>query len=87
MHIQWGCSQYEENRTAAHHAIAKATLASLKDLHLKGWRFWYETPFRDLTFDFAWSEDDIADKQPDRRPDGVAWHEASSSLYFLEFTQ
>lgn len=89
MHIQCVCSKYEENRTAAHHAIAKATLASLKDLRLSGWQLWYETPFRDLPFDFAWSEEDLTGDvhQPDRRPDGVAWHEASGTLYFLEFTR
>ena len=89
MHIQCECSKYEENRTAAHHAIAKATLAGLKDLRLPGWQFWYETPFKDLPFEFEWSAEDLAGKvkQPDRRPDGVAWHEPSGSLYFLEFTR
>eukprot|EP00961_Rhodomonas_salina_P168819 2274978-Rhodomonas_salina.1 len=87
MHIQCECSKYEENRTAAHHAIAKATLACLKDLRLPGWQLWYETPFRDLPFDFAWSKEDLTGEvhQPDWRPDGVAWHEASGTLYFLEF--
>eukprot|EP00961_Rhodomonas_salina_P092320 1242390-Rhodomonas_salina.1 len=53
------------------------------------WQVWYETPFRDLPFDFAWTADYLQGptKQPDRRPDGVAWHEQSGSLYFLEFTR
>eukprot|EP00961_Rhodomonas_salina_P171347 2310050-Rhodomonas_salina.4 len=69
MHIQCECSKYEENWTAAHHAIAKATLAGLKDLRLPGWRFWYETPFKDLPFEFKWSAEDLAGKvkQPDRQ--------------------
>eukprot|EP00961_Rhodomonas_salina_P225834 3053301-Rhodomonas_salina.2 len=89
MHIQCVCSKYEENRTAAHHSIAKATLASLKDLRLPGWQLWYETPFRDLPFDFAWSEEDLTGDvhQLDWHPDSVAWHEASGTLYFLEFTR
>eukprot|EP00961_Rhodomonas_salina_P289466 3911678-Rhodomonas_salina.1 len=88
-HIQCCCSKYEDNRTAAHHAIAKAILSGLKDLLLPGWQFWYETPFKELPFDFAWSPDDIAasPNQPDRRPDGVAWHADSGTLFFLEFTR
>eukprot|EP00961_Rhodomonas_salina_P044682 600281-Rhodomonas_salina.1 len=89
MHIQSVCHKYAENRTAAHHAIAKATLAGLKDLLLPGWKFWYETPFKDLQFEFAWAAEDLTGehKQPDRRPDGIAWHELSWTLYFLEFTR
>eukprot|EP00961_Rhodomonas_salina_P266030 3595770-Rhodomonas_salina.1 len=66
---------------AAHHAIAKAVLAGVKDLKLSGWQIWYETLFQDLPFDFAWTEDDLEGptKQPDRRPDGVAWHEQSGT--------
>eukprot|EP00961_Rhodomonas_salina_P174326 2350657-Rhodomonas_salina.1 len=88
-HIQSCCSKYEENSTAAHNAITKAVLAGLKDLRIPWWQFWYETAFKDLPFDFAWTTDDVAAKpsQPDCRPDGVAWHEESCTLYFLEFTR
>ena len=88
-HIQSCCHKYEENRTAAHHAVAKAVLSGLKDLRLPGWQFWYETPFLDLPFDFAWTHKDLEVKprQPDRRPDGVAWHADTGTLYFLEFTR
>lgn len=64
-------------------------LAGVKDLRPQGWQFWYETPFCDLHFDFAWTSDNLwgPTKQPVRLPDCVAWHELSWTLYFLEFTR
>eukprot|EP00961_Rhodomonas_salina_P049143 659593-Rhodomonas_salina.2 len=56
---------------------------------LPGWQFWYETPFKEFPFDFAWSPDDAAasPNQPDHLPNGVAWHADSETLFFLEFTR
>lgn len=88
MHIQCQCGKYADNCTAAHHAIARATLSAIKDLKsYKEWTIWYETPFQDLPFDFAWQDDDEAEEQRRRRPDGVAWNASTGSLYFLEFTR
>ena len=36
-HFQSECKHFRKNRTLAHHAIAKATLAALKDMQLGNW--------------------------------------------------
>jgi hypothetical protein len=86
-HFQSVCPQFRLNRTSAHHDIAKATVAKLKDMRLEGWKFYYETTFENLPFKFAWASEVEERKQKDRRPDGVAWHEVEGTVLFLEFTR
>ena len=52
-HFQSECAQFELNRTAAHHAIARATVAALKDMHLPKWQFFYETSLEELPVKFT----------------------------------
>ena len=54
-HFQCGCPQFTKNRTAAHHSIARAVVAKLKDLRLPNWEFFYEMELRDLSFKFGWA--------------------------------
>ena len=54
-HFHCGCPQFAENHIAAHHAIARAVVAHLKDLRLPNWTFFYETEIRDLPFQFNWA--------------------------------
>ena len=51
-HFQSCCKQFADNRTAAHHAIARAVMGALAGSNLKGWTFFYETPFEQLPFNF-----------------------------------
>ena len=50
---------------AAHNDIARATLAAMKDLKLKGWQFYYETKLKDLPFKFAWDSEQEQEEQQD----------------------
>ena len=86
-HFQSECAQFQSNRMAAHNDIARATIAALKDLKLKGWTFLYETKIKDLPFQFAWSTEEERRQQQDRRPDGVAYNELEGTVVFLEFTR
>mmetsp|Transcript_61234 Transcript_61234/g.126488 ORF Transcript_61234/g.126488 Transcript_61234/m.126488 type:complete len:503 (-) Transcript_61234:1075-2583(-) len=86
-HFQSECPQFQLNRTAAHHAIARATVAALKDLRLPQWQFFYETPLSELPFRFKWASPGEEEEQAARRPDGVAWNEATGTVIFLEFTR
>ena len=86
-HFQSECRQFRKNCTLAHHAIAKATIAALKDFRLPHWRFFYETAFEDLPFAFAWANEAEEEQQRRRRPDGVVWNEITGEVTFLEFTR
>lgn len=86
-HFQSECPQFELNHTAAHHAIARATVAALKDMRLPGWKFFYEIAFADLPFQFKWANAAKAEQEHKRWPDGVAWNEVDSTVIFLEFTR
>jgi hypothetical protein len=86
-HFQCGCPQFAEARTAAHHSIARAVVAHLKDLRLPNWTFYYETELRDLPFKFKWASELEERKQSQRRPDGVAWNPVLGKVIFLEFTR
>ena len=84
-HFQCCCQQFEKNRTAAHHLIARAVVASLKDLNLANWTFFYETEIKDLPFKFDWTSPAEERRQMARRPDGVAWNPVLGKVIFLEF--
>ena len=86
-HFQSECGQFTANRMDAHNAIARATMASLKDLKLPGWRFYYEQQLKELPFKFAWASREEELEQQARRPDGVAWNELEGKVIFLEFTR
>ena len=86
-HFQSECLQFEANRTAAHHAIARSTVAALKDLRLTNWTFYYETSLDKLPFNFAWASEEEQQREQDRRPDGVAWNPILGAVIFLEFTR
>ena len=82
-HFQCGCPQFADNRTAAHHLIARAVVASLKDQRLANWTFFYETEIRDLPFQFKWASKFDERKQMERRPDGVAWNPVLGKVIFF----
>ena len=86
-HFQSVCPQFQLNRTAAHHAIARATVAALKDLRLPQWKIFYETELQNLPFRFKWASPWEEQEQAARRPDGVAWNETMGQVVFLEFTR
>ena len=86
LHFQCECERFEQHRTAAHHSIARAVIAALKE-NTKGWTFYYETPFSDLQWKFKWQSYREKRTQQHRRPDGVAWHAEKRLLYFLEFSR
>ena len=86
-HFQCGCPQFADNRTKAHHDIARAVVAHLKDLRLPNWTFFYETEMRNLPFQFNWASNREEEKQSKRRPDGVAWNPVLGKVIFLEFTR
>ena len=86
-HFQSCCPEFAENRTAAHHAIARATVSAIKDLRPKGWEIFYETPLSSLPVPFQWADESEQLQEQDRRPDGVAYHKVSGQLVFLEFTR
>jgi len=85
-HFQSCCPQFQENRIAAHHGIARAVMGALAGAQLKDWQFFYETPFNQLPFSFQWTEEE-REEQEHRRPDGVAWNPVSKVVLFLEFTR
>lgn len=85
-HFQSCCPQFAENRTLAHHGIAKAVMGALAGAQIKGWHFMYETPFNKLPFKLEWLEEE-REAQENRRPDGVAWHPESKTALFIEFTR
>lgn len=85
--FQCCCPQFETNCTAAHHLIAHAVVASLKDLWLPNWTFFYETEFADLPFKFKWASALEERKQIHSRPDGVAWNPVLGQVIFLEFSR
>ena len=87
MHFQCQCKEFEENRTAAHHNIAKAVISELREQKPSGWTFWYETSLTSLPWQFAWASPLEARKQRDRRPDGVAFHAATKHVVFLEVSR
>ena len=87
MHFQCQCSEFQENRTAAHHDIAKAIISELREQKPSGWTFWYETPLSSLPWQFAWANPLEARKQRDRRPDGVAFHSVTKRVVFLEVSR
>jgi hypothetical protein len=86
-HFQSECPQFAPNRTAAHHAIARAVVAQLKDLRLSNWTFFYETEIQHLPFKFKWASVTEEREQEVRRPDGVAWNPVKGEVIFLEFTR
>ena len=86
-HFQSQCPQFSDNRTAAHHLIAREVITKLKEFKLAGWEFHYETPFSALPFSYEWANAEEADKQLRRRPDAVAWHPHRRVLLLLEFTR
>jgi hypothetical protein len=85
-HFQSCCKQFEENRTLAHHGIVRAVMGALAGAQLKEWKFFYETPFNQLPFQLEWTEAE-REEQEKRRPDGVAWHAATRTALFMEFTR
>ena len=85
-HFQCLCPKFEPHRTAAHHKIVNAVLASLKE-STKGFQFWHETTFQDLPWLFKWKDAREQRKQERRRPDAVAWNALTGALYFLEFSR
>ena len=86
-HFQSECPQFAANRTAAHHAIARAVMAHLKDLALPNWTFYYETELQDLPFEMKWASRAEEEEQAARRPDGVAWNPILGKVIFIEFTR
>jgi ribonuclease HI len=86
-HFQSECEQFALNRTAAHHAIARATMAALKDMRLPNWQFFYEMPFGEMPFAFKWASEEEKEQQAKRRPDGMAWNSVTGQVLFLEFTR
>jgi hypothetical protein len=86
-HFQSMCKQFRKNRTAAHHAIARATVAAIKDMRLQNWKIFYETPMSELPFKFKWASALEEAEQANRRADGVAWNEVNGQVMFLEFTR
>ena len=84
-HFQSQCPQFASNRTAAHHAIARATVAALKDMRLTNWTIFYETPLSELPFRFKWKDEAEEREQEDRRPDGVVWNARLAYLWLSKF--
>ena len=86
-HFMSQCKQFAKSRTAAHHAIVRATVAALREEKPAGWKFHYETPFSKLPFEFEWASERERRKQCDRRPDCIAYEPSSKRVLFLEFTR
>jgi len=85
-HFQSCCPQFQDNRIAAHNSIARAVMGALAGAQLADWQFFYETPFSQLPFEFAWTAEE-REEQENRRQDGVAWNLVSKIVLFLEFTR
>ena len=62
-------------------------MASLKDLRLPNWTFYYETELQHRPFQFMWKTEAEKQRQMVRRPDGVAWNPVLGRVIFLEFTR
>ena len=62
-------------------------MGALAGSNLKGWTFFYETPFEQLPFTFEWKDAAEEEKQVKRRPDGVAWNAIERTVLFFEFTR
>ena len=86
-HFQSECPQFADNRTAAHHSIARAVMGALKDCQPKNWEFHYEHTIDSLPLEFRWASPREKRKQLPRRPDGVARNTATGTVLFLEFTR
>ena len=86
-HFQSECPRFADNRTAAHHSIARAVMGALKDSSPKGWEFFYEHTLEQLPFTYRWQNKREERKQRRRRPDGVAWNRETNTILFLEFTR
>ena len=86
-HFQTECSEHHGARHAAHNLIWQTLLAGLERHAAPGWKFYRETTFDNLPFEFDWKDmEELADEE-DRQPDGVAYHAVSKKLYLLEFTR
>mmetsp|Transcript_35403 Transcript_35403/g.72869 ORF Transcript_35403/g.72869 Transcript_35403/m.72869 type:complete len:570 (+) Transcript_35403:200-1909(+) len=86
-HFMSVCKQFSANRTAAHHSIARAVVAALREAKPPGWKFYYETPFSQMPFHFQWASEEEARLQQDRRPDCIAYNAGEQRALFLEFTR
>lgn len=73
-HFQSQCPHFQDQRTAAHHSIVRATIAALKDLQPRDWEFFYETPFDQLPFPLQWQDAQEEAREHSRRPDCVAYN-------------
>ena len=81
------CSEFAAARHAAHNLVWQTLLAGMKKHASPGWRFFRETSFGNLPFEFEWTDVQEAAEEVDRQPDGVAYHEASGAVFLLEFTR
>eukprot|EP00961_Rhodomonas_salina_P215359 2908711-Rhodomonas_salina.1 len=61
-------------------------MEAIKDLHLKHWQIYYETPLQSLPVPFSWLDEAERTKEEDRQPDGVAFNTLTKELFFLECT-
>ena len=86
-HFQTECTELHAARHAAHNLVWQTLLAGIETAAQPGWKFFRETTFDNLPFDFDWADIAEVAEQEDRQPDGVAYHAASKKLYLLEFTR
>ena len=86
-HFQTECSEFHGARHAAHNLVWQTLLAGIEKHAAPGWKFYRETTFDNLPFDFDWKDVQEVAEEEDRQPDGVAYHAASKKLYLLEFTR
>eukprot|EP00961_Rhodomonas_salina_P259326 3503931-Rhodomonas_salina.2 len=64
-------------------------MAAIKDLQLKHWQIYYETPLLSLPVPFSWLDELEAErtKEEDRLPDSLSFNTLTEKLFFLEFTR
>ena len=86
-HFMSECKHFQKSRTAAHHLIVRAVVSALREAKPVGWRFFYETPFSQMPFEYAWTDDRERRKQAQRRPDCIAYHAGSKQVLLMEFTR
>eukprot|EP00961_Rhodomonas_salina_P016773 226265-Rhodomonas_salina.1 len=86
-HFQTECEQFVEARTKAHHLIMRAVLSGIKEKAHQDWKFFYETSFANLPFQYIWAFEEEQQEQLKRRPDGVAWNQKERKITFLELTR
>ena len=86
-HFQTECGEFVSARHAAHNLVWQTLLAGMEKHAVPGWRFFQETSFDNLPFDFEWKDVQELAEEEDRQPDGVAYHEASRTVFLLEFTR